>query len=38
MPVLVTPPGTSTLTVTPVPAMSFAMIAEKASNAAFDGP
>jgi len=38
MPVLVTPPGTSTLTVTPVPARSFAMIAENASNAAFDGP
>src|SRR5215472_3385554 len=36
--VLVTPPGTSTLTVTPVPARSFAMIAEKASNAALDGP
>jgi hypothetical protein len=30
------PPGR--LTVTPVPARSFAMIAEKASNAAFDGP
>src|SRR5580704_1062378 len=38
MPVLVTPPGTSTLTVTPVPARSLAMIAEKASKAAFDGP
>src|SRR6516165_10980394 len=36
--VLVTPPGTSTLTVTPVPARSLAMIAEKASKAAFDGP
>jgi hypothetical protein len=36
MPVLVTPPGTSTLTVTPVPARSLAMIAEKASKAAFD--
>ena len=36
--VLVTPPGTSTLTVTPVPSRSFAMIAENASSAAFDGP
>ena len=33
-----TPPGTSTLTVTPVPARSFAMIAENSFNAAFDGP
>src|SRR5207302_4056075 len=36
--VLVTPPGTSTLTVTPLPSRSFAMIAENASSAAFDGP
>ena len=36
--VFVTPPGTSTLTVMPLPSRSFAMIAEKASSAAFDGP
>ena len=36
--VLVTPPGTSTLTVTPVPSRSFAMIADSASSAAFEGP
>jgi hypothetical protein len=32
------PPGTNTLTVTPLPARSLAMIAENASKAAFDGP
>ena len=36
--VFVTPPGTSTLTVMPLPSRSFAMIDEKASSAAFDGP
>src|SRR6266851_8405586 len=36
--VLVTPPGTSTLTVTPVPSRSFAMIALSASSAALEGP
>ena len=36
--VLVIPPGTSTLTVTPVPSRSFAMIALSASSAALEGP
>jgi hypothetical protein len=36
--VLVTPPGTKTLTVTPLPSRSFAMIALSASSAALDGP
>src|SRR5271169_3982370 len=36
--VLVTPPGTKTLTVTPVPSRSFAMIAPSASSAALEGP
>ena len=36
--VLVIPPGTSTLTVMPVPSRSFAMIALSASSAALDGP
>jgi hypothetical protein len=36
--VLVTPPGTETLTVTPVPSRSFAMIALSASSAALEGP
>src|SRR6267143_6159912 len=36
--VSVTPPGTSNLTVTPVPSRSFAMIALSASSAALDGP
>src|SRR5215468_7228119 len=36
--VLVTPPGTSTLTVTPVPSRSLDMIADIASSAAFEGP
>jgi hypothetical protein len=36
--VLVIPPGTKTLTVTPVPSRSFAMIALSASSAALDGP
>jgi len=36
--VLVTPPGTRTLTVTPVPSRSFAMIALSASSAALEGP
>ena len=36
--VFVTPPGTKTLTVTPAPSRSFAMIALSASSAAFDGP
>src|SRR5712675_1625705 len=34
----VTPPGTRTLTVTPAPSRSFAMIALSASSAALDGP
>jgi hypothetical protein len=32
------PPGITTFTVTPVPARSFAMIADRASVAAFEGP
>ena len=36
--VFVTPPGTSTLTVTPVPSRSFAIIALSASSAALEGP
>src|ERR1700730_95944 len=36
--VSVTPPGTRTLTVAPVPSRSFAMIALSASSAALDGP
>src|SRR6516162_7443706 len=36
--VFVTPPGTKTFTVTPVPSRSFAMIALSASSAALDGP
>src|SRR5258705_1028727 len=36
--VFVIPPGTRTLTVTPVPSRSFAMIALSASSAALDGP
>ena len=36
--VLVIPPGTKTLTVTPVPSRSFAIIALSASSAALDGP
>src|SRR5215831_6102435 len=36
--VFVMPPGTRTLTVTPVPSRSFAMIALSASSAALDGP
>jgi hypothetical protein len=33
----VTPPGTKTMTVNPVPSRSFIMIALSASNAALDG-
>src|SRR6202521_1825287 len=36
--VFVIPPGTRTLTVTPVPSRSFAIIALSASSAALDGP
>ena len=36
--VLVIPPRTKTLTVTPLPSRSFAMIALSASSAASDGP
>jgi hypothetical protein len=36
--VFVIPPGTRTLTVTPVPSRSFAMIALSASSAALEGP
>jgi hypothetical protein len=36
--VFVIPPGTKTLTVTPVPSRSFAIIALSASSAALDGP
>ena len=32
------PPGSSTLTVTPLPCRSFAQITLMASSAAFDGP
>ena len=35
---LVIPPGTSTLTVKPVPSRSLAMIALSASTAALEGP
>src|SRR5713101_7792547 len=35
---LFTPPGTRTLTMTPVPSRSFAIIALSASSAALDGP
>src|ERR1700732_1751552 len=38
MGVLVIPPGTKTLTVTPVPSRSFAMIALSTSSAAYGGP
>jgi hypothetical protein len=36
--VFVIPPGTKTLTVTPLPSKSFAMIALSASSAALESP